>query len=72
MKDVRVFDSYGFNIIDKVRFGQTKPYLEKMLSELGYTYSNLGFSLQSHIDTPLCEKVIQKFPSLQKYNYIII
>lgn len=68
--DMRVFDSYFFNIIDKVRFGQTKPYLEKMLSELGYTYSNLGFSLDTYLANPLCEKVLQKFPSLKKYSYI--
>lgn len=70
MKDVRVFDYYIFNVIDKVRFGQTKPYLEKMLSELGYTYSNIRFSLHDYAFYPQNEKVLQKFPSLKKYTYI--
>ena len=32
---MRVFDTYYFNIADKVSFQETKPYLDQMLSELG-------------------------------------
>lgn len=65
----RVFDSYGFNIIDKVKFGQTKPYLDNMLSELGLSYSKVGFMLNSVEGDKVFEKVLQKFPALQKYCY---
>lgn len=69
MKKVRIFDTYGYNLIDKVRFGQTKPYLEQMLFELGLTYSQLGFELHTPEGFPLCDNALQKFPTLKKYYY---
>ena len=67
---MRVFDCYGFNIIDKVAFKETRPYLDKMLSELGYGYKNLMFSLEGSIyRTALVDKVLAKYPALQKYFF---
>lgn len=63
----RVFDIYGFNIIDKVIFKETKPYLEQMLAGVGYSYKNLGFSLEGFIFD--YDKVLTKYPSLQKYFF---
>ena len=67
--DVRVFDSYGFNIIDKVRFGLTKPYLERMLAELGLSYSQLGFSAHAVYFDKVFDRVLEKYPALKKYYY---
>lgn len=62
------FDWYAFNIADKVQFKEAKPYLETMLSELGYSYERLGFSLRGTKDT--VASAVKKYPSLWKY-YII-
>ena len=66
----RVFHSYVFNIIDKASFKETKPYLERMLSELGYSYKNLGFSLRCVSGDFVPDKILAKYPSLKKYFYI--
>ena len=66
----RVFHSYKFNIIDKAKFKETKPYLERMLSELGYSYKNLGFSLRCVSGDFVPDKILAKYPSLKKYFYI--
>lgn len=69
MMKMRIFDTYLFNIADKVSFGQTKPYLDQMLDELGFSYSRLGFSLHSVMGNPVFDTVLQTFPTLQKYHY---
>ncbi len=66
---MRVFDTYLFNIADKVSFGQTKPYLEQMMEDLGIEYSSLGFSLHTVMGDPVFDSVLQMFPSLKKYYY---
>lgn len=65
----RVFHFYKFNIIDKAKFKETKPYLERMLSELGYSYKNLGFSLRCPFGESVFDKILVKYPLLQKYYY---
>ena len=65
---MRTFDWYSFNIADKAQFKGAKPYLENMLSELGYSYERLGFSLRGTKET--VAKAVKKYPSLWKY-YII-
>lgn len=61
---MRVFDIYSFNVIDKVKLKDTQKYVEKMLSEFGLSYKNIGFSLEN----PLClEAVVEKYPALSKY-----
>ncbi len=67
--NMRIFDTYLYNIADKVSFGQTTPYLEQMLEELGYSYSRLGFSLHTVNHSEVFEKMLQQFPMLQKYYY---
>lgn len=65
---MRVFDSYYFNIIDKVSFGETMPYLEKMLSELGISYKGIGFDLYDLTDEA-GPKAVEMFPALAKYTF---
>lgn len=65
---MRVFDTYCFNIIDKVSFKDTKPYLEQMLREQGFSYKNISFMLYNVVKEKT-EKVISKFPSLKKYEF---
>lgn len=67
--NARIFDTYLYNIADKVSFGQTTPYLEQMLEELGYSYSGLGFSLHTVNRSEVFEKMLQQFPSLEKYYF---
>lgn len=68
---MRVFDTYYFNIIEKTSFKDTKPYLENMLGELGYSYKNIAFLLY---DVPsnrdLIEKVKTRLPALEKYYFV--
>lgn len=66
---MRVFDTYYYNIIDKVNFKETKPYLEQMLKEQGYSYKNIAFMMDDFRKEPL-EKVLSKLPSLQKYEFM--
>lgn len=67
---MRVFDSYYFNIIDKVSFGETMPYLEKMLSELGVSYQNIAFILYD-VRKDAQKKALEKLPSLGKYSFSV-
>lgn len=65
---MRVFDTYYFNIADKVSFSKTKPYLEKMLTDLGFAYKNIGFTLYDlREDTQ--KKALAKLPQLEKYKF---
>lgn len=65
---MRVFETYYYNIIDKVIYKETKPYLEQMLNELGYSYKNLAFTLYD-LRKDANEKVFSKFPTLKKYEF---
>lgn len=64
---MRVFDKYTFNIIDKVKFKDTKKYLDDMLANLRLNYNNVSFTFQSFM-TQL-NKVTEKYPNLDKYRY---
>ncbi len=66
---MRVFDTYYFNIIDKVSFKETKPYLEQMLKEQGFSYNNLSFMLYD-LRKETSEKVFSKLPALKKYEFM--
>lgn len=66
---MRVFDSYYFNIIDKVKFKDTKPYLDKMLAETGFSYKGIAFALYSVVDD-VRQKSFEKFPNLSKYSFV--
>lgn len=66
---MRVFDTYYFNIIDKVSFKGTKPYLEQMLEEQGFSYKNLSF-MAYNIDRERSEKVFDKLPAMKKYEFM--
>lgn len=65
---MRIFDKYFFNIIDKVSFGNTLPYLEKMLSESGFSYKGIGFDLYDLTDEA-GPKAVEMFPALGKYSF---
>ncbi|MDE7362431.1 MAG: hypothetical protein K2N38_10915 [Oscillospiraceae bacterium] len=67
---MRVFDSYFFNIIEKVSFGETKPYLEKMLSDLRFSYQNIAFMLYG-VRNDAQKKALEKLPSLGKYSFSV-
>lgn len=64
---MRVFDVYYFNIIDKVKYKDTRKYIEKMLKELGLKYNNISFTFESFGDG--LDKVIEEYPNFQKYRY---
>ncbi len=66
---MRVFDSYYFNIIDKVEFKDTKPYLEKMLAETGFSYTGIAFTIYD-INDDARRKAVEMFPKLRKYAYL--
>lgn len=65
---MRVFDTYYFNIIEKASFKETRPYIEKMLEELGYSYKNIALTLYSIHDGEQ-KKAVQKMPALEKYAF---
>lgn len=65
---MRTFDCYSFNIVKKAAFKDAIPYLQAMLSDLGYDYERLGFSLRGTKDT--VAKAVKKYPALWKYFVI--
>lgn len=66
---MRVFDTYYFNIIEKADFKSTKPYLEQMLDEQGFSYNNISFMLYN-INKETVKKVLDKLPALEKYEFM--
>lgn len=64
---MRVFDSYFFNIINKVKFKDTKVYLDDMLAKLGLSYQEVSFTFKRFLTT--LDKVMEKYPNLEKYLY---
>lgn len=65
---MRVFDTYYFNIAEKVSFAKTVPYLENMLDALKISRKNIAFQLYSVNDEPQI-KALAKFPTLVKYAF---
>lgn len=65
---MRVFDTYYFNIIEKASFKDTRPYLEKMLDEMGYSYKNIALTLYDIFDGNR-QKAVSKMPALDKYSF---
>ena len=41
---MRVFNICRFNIADKVKFKDAQSYIQNMLSELGFGWSDLAFA----------------------------
>lgn len=64
---MRVFDKYTFNIAGKVKFKDTKKYMDKILEELGLAYKNVSFTYEG-FRTSL-EQMLDKYPNLSKYCY---
>ena len=71
---MRVFETYYFSIADKVSFQETKPYLDRMLAELGYGYSDIAFMLiespNDFIKKPkTTDKLFKAIPGMKKYYF---
>ena len=71
---MRVFDTYYFNIADKVSFQETKPYLDRMLAELGYRYTDIAFMLIENPDAfgakpKPTDKLFKAMPGMKKYYF---
>lgn len=64
---MRVFKIYRFNIADKVKFKDTQPYIQKMLSELGLSWSDLAFAANCTPSDSTIANVLEKYPVLKKY-----
>lgn len=65
---MRVFDSYCFNIIERASFKDAKPYLEKMLSETGFSYKGIGFDLYD-LTGEAGPEALKMLPALEKYSF---
>ncbi|MBR1771228.1 MAG: hypothetical protein IJ747_04285, partial [Lachnospiraceae bacterium] len=64
---MRVFDTYTFNIADKVKFKDTKNYLDQMLAELELHFKEVSFTFQSFMAS--IDQLVAKYPNLEKYRY---
>lgn len=64
---MRVFSIYRFNIADKVRFKDAQSYIQNMLAELGFSWSDLAFAADTVIGDRTLSNVLEKFPELKKY-----
>lgn len=64
---MRIFDNYTFNVIDKVKFKDTKKYVDDMLNDLGLRYENVLFTIKRYLTS--LDDVIAKYPNLGKYRY---
>lgn len=66
---MHVFDIYDFNIAEKVKFADTKPYLDKKLAETGHSYTGIAFTLYDMKDDAR-QKAVEMFPNLRKYAFL--
>ena len=64
---MRVFDTFIYNIVDKVKFKDTKPYIDKMLSELKLKYDSVIFTINEYMTD--YDTILAKYPELEKYRY---
>ena len=64
---MRVFDRYVFDIGDRVKFPELKPYIDNMLSELGLSYRNIGFRIHDGTVAKLMKYEPETFAPLEKY-----
>ena len=64
---MRVFDTYTFNIADKVKFKDTKKYLDRMLAELGLNFKEVAFTFKRFMTS--IDQLVEKYPNLEKYRY---
>lgn len=64
---MRVFDVYSYNL-KHIRFKDNKDYFEKLLSDLGMSYTDIGFCFHSGYEDSGCQKAVDKFPGLNKYK----
>lgn len=63
---MKVFDTYSYNIADRVAFPEAGAYLRRMLEELGYGFEGLAFTLCLRNDKSV-KTLAGCFPALQKY-----
>lgn len=65
---MRVFETFFYNIANRVSFGKTKPYLEKMLQETGLSYKDTAFMLYD-LQEKVPKKAVASVPELRKYEF---
>lgn len=64
---MRVFNIYRFNIADKVKFRDAQSYIQNMLAELGFGWSDLAFAASTVSGDRTISNVLEKLPELKKY-----
>ncbi len=65
---MRVFDTYKFNLADKVVFKATKPYIDDVMGKMGLSYKNIAFLLKD-LSRDNVDRVLKKFPDLQRFEF---
>ena len=63
---MRIFDTYWFNIADRVTFAKAPAYLAQMLEETNYSAPKTAFSVYA-VTPDAQKKAAAKFPALVKY-----
>lgn len=64
---MRVFESFIFDISDRVKFPELKAYIDNMLSELGLSCRNIGFRIHDSSVERLMRSEPDTFAPLEKY-----
>lgn len=64
---MRVFDIYEYNVADRVKFRETKKYIDKMLADLGLKYDEISFTIENFITK--IGTIEEKYPKLAGYRY---
>ena len=64
---MRIFDKYTFNIASKVKFKDTKKYVDSILEQMGLSYQNICFTYKGFMTS--LEQVLEKYPNLSKYCF---
>ncbi len=63
MANLRIIEKIRFNL-NKIKFKETKSYLDNLLSKYGRSYKSMAFSML----TGTTEKAFKAFPTLKKYD----
>ncbi len=64
---MQVFEVFNYNL-KEIRFKNNKDYIDSLLCQLGFTYTDIGFCFWGYSTGELCDKAIKYFPQLAEYK----
>ena len=67
---MQVFDIYTYNL-KQLKFKENKDFFDRVLTEYGFKYEDIGFCFGSDLEGALCDKIVGLFSELAPYRKYI-